>query len=423
MLAWLFARQRFGIKPGLTRVRTLLQEVGNPQARFKVVLVGGTNGKGSCAASLAAMLGAAGYRVGRFTSPHLTHFQERFAVNNVPAADADIARQLARLKPLAEAVGATFFEIATVLGCLLFAEADVDYAVMEVGMGGRWDATNALEPQLSIITNVALDHTEVLGADVLAIAAEKAGIMRSGVATYTAAQGEALGVLRQQAELQGATLYALGKDWRVRYTPLGWDGGDIGLRAGSAQTLRLRTPLLGAHQAENVALAALAALALGVNVQDVMAGAAETRWPGRLEPLTFRGRRFLLDGAHNPAAARALRDALVELSAAPATFIFGVSADKDIAQIVLPLAAVAREVVVTAAAHSPRAALPAALAACWQAQPLKVTVAAAPAEALTKALALTPPEVPLVVCGSLFLVGEVRALILGEDAESKLRLQ
>jgi len=164
VLAWLFARQRFGVHPGLERVRELLGRLGDPQLAFRTVLVGGTNGKGSVSASLAGMFRAGGVRAGLFTSPHLTRFSERFVVDGRELDGATVEAALARVRPHAEAVQASFFEIVTATGCLLFAEAGVNWAVMEVGLGGRLDATNALQPHLSVVTNVGLDHTAILGA-------------------------------------------------------------------------------------------------------------------------------------------------------------------------------------------------------------------------------------------------------------------
>ncbi|MDZ7704960.1 MAG: Mur ligase family protein [Trueperaceae bacterium] len=172
-LDWLFARQRFGQKPGLTRVRALLTALGDPQRRFDAVLVGGTNGKGSTAAALGSMIRAAGRSSAVFTSPHLSHFAERFMIDGRYPSDEVLVRGLEHLRPAAENAGATFFEITTALACWLFAEADTDIAVMEVGLGGRFDSTNALEPRLSIITNISLDHTEILGDTETAIASEK----------------------------------------------------------------------------------------------------------------------------------------------------------------------------------------------------------------------------------------------------------
>ncbi len=429
-LSWLFARQRFGVKPGLERVRALLTRLGNPQEAFGVVLVGGTNGKGSCASTLATILTHSGRRTGLFTSPHLTRFGERFLVDGREPSENDLLAGLAAVRPHAEALEATFFEIVTALACLLFARAGVEVAVMEVGLGGRFDATNALSPRLSIITGVALDHTEVLGDTVAKIAADKAGIMRPDTLSLTGAVDDtgndsgndaagALTVLRDAARKLGAPLWALGHEITVDAREKGWSGLSLGLESPLGRAL-VTTPLLGLHQAPNVALAVVAAQVLGASGAAVAAGAAQTRWPGRLEPLQARDRTFLLDGAHNPQAARALARALRALGVAPAKLVFGVSADKDVAEIVAALEPSVSEVILTRARLNPRSASPEKLAAYWS---VPTFVAETPEAALDTAHTRTRPGEVVVVAGSLYLIGEVRPLLLGETVETFQRLQ
>lgn len=418
-LGWLFARQRFGMTLGLERVRSLLEALGRPQDEFTTVLVGGTNGKGSCSSTLASILHTAGRRVGLFTSPHLTHFRERFVVGGEPVSDDALLIALGLVRPHAEALTASFFEIVTALACVLFAREGVELAVIEVGIGGRFDATNVLEPHVSVITNVALDHTEILGERIEQIASEKAGIMRLGRPLLTGAEGEALGVLQQEASALGSTLWALGDGLQLEACDLGWDG--VWFRLGSAfGTLSATTPLLGLHQARNVALATAAALMLGVQEGDIIAGVSRTRWPGRLEPIPFAGRRFLLDGAHNPQAAQALAVALTSLAVTPVPLIFGLSADKAADSVVRSLEPITKEVILTRARLSPRAAPPETLRAYWQ---VPATVAETPEEALEVALARTLPGDTIVVAGSLYLIGEVRPILLGEHTERWTRYQ
>nr|WP_235610431.1 folylpolyglutamate synthase/dihydrofolate synthase family protein [Deinococcus aerius] len=411
-LDWLFARQRFGVHPGLSRVRALLARLGDPQTAFRAVLVGGTNGKGSTAATLAAMLEAGGERTGLFTSPHLTRFSERFVVGGRELGGEEVLAALRRVRPHAEAVEASFFEIVTTLGGLLFAEQGVGAAVLEVGLGGRLDATNALDPVLSVITNIGLDHTELLGGTREAIAGEKAGILRAGRPAVTGVAADLLPIL----ETRGADLWALGREVRVEAAPLGWDGWDVRVRVPGAD-LTLRTPLLGAHGAGNAALAAAAAHRLGVGEEAIRAGAARVRWPGRLEVLPWRGGRVLLDGAHNPDGARALADALRGLGVTRLPVVFGAAADKDAAGVAGALRAVASEVILTRAALSPRAADPASLAPHFGGLPVRM--AGSPAAALD----LLPAGGLSVVCGSLYLIGEVRPLLRGEAAEGRERWQ
>lgn len=410
-LDWLFQRQRFGIRPGLERVQRLLTLLGNPQQSFQSVLVAGTNGKGSTAVTLANIL-APSTRVGLFTSPHLTHFGERFVVNGKPVPASALAQALAQVRPHAESTEATFFEIVTALGCLLFAQAGVQIAVMEVGLGGRWDATNVLQPALSIVTNVAFDHTAVLGNTLEAIAYEKAGVLRPHLPAVTGVES----ALRPVLEAEGADLWALGRELTVQVQSLGWEGSRFSLTAPGGQ-LSGSTPLLGTHGAYNAALAAAAALRLGVRTEQIEKGVAQTRWPGRLELLNYDTGKILLDGAHNPAGAVALVKTLQSLNTGPVPLIFGAAEDKDVGEVAQVLRPLASRVVLTRAVESPRAAMPEALVPYFAGLP--TTVAAAPADAL----AAVNGESLSLACGSLYLIGELRPLLLGEVGEHWERWQ
>ncbi|WP_189643233.1 bifunctional folylpolyglutamate synthase/dihydrofolate synthase [Deinococcus piscis] len=412
------------MQPGLERIEALLARLGRPERRFRSVLIGGTNGKGSVAASLAAALQEAGHRTGLFTSPHLTHFAERFRVDGEQAEGKELLAALEAVRPHAEAVGATFFEVVTALGCWLFARAEVEWAVMEVGLGGRLDATNALSAELSVITNVGLDHTDVLGDSVEAIAAEKAGILRAGRPAVTAST-PALWPLLEQSE---ADLWTLGREFSFRVKELGLQGAALELCwPGATEPLLLRTPLLGTHGAANAALAAVAALRLGVEAQAVSRGLTQTHWPGRLEFLTVQGHSWLLDGAHNPDGAQALADTLDLLELPPVRLIFGTSADKAVEEMVQVLAPRVSDVILTQAQWSPRAAEPSFLRPLWEAQGIPVREAALPVQALALAAppswSTAPAAAPTVVCGSLYLVGEVRGLLLEQTAEKRERWQ
>lgn len=410
---WLFARQRFGVKPGLERVQNMLHRLGNPQGAFRVVLVGGTNGKGSTSATLAGILQAAGERVGLFTSPHLTRLTERFLVDGRELPESEVLAALQELQPLAEDVQASFFEVVTVLGCLLFARQGVTTAVMEVGLGGRLDSTNALEPALSIVTNVALDHTAVLGSTKELIAREKAGILRRNGPAVVGAEHPLLPIF----EAQGADLWSAGRDFTVEVGALGWEGAEVWVTFPGGWPLTFRTPLLGKHGARNAALAAVAALRLGVAPEAVSRGMEATAWPGRMEVLPWRGGRMLLDGAHNPDGAKALADALLTLGAAPVPVIFGAAEDKDIGGVAGQLQRLASEVILTRAVLSPRAADPAGLAVHFP--DLPVTVTRSPEEALEA----VGKQAWTVACGSLYLIGELRPLLLAQKAEPWERWQ
>lgn len=412
-LHWLFARQRFGMRPGLERVRALLDRAGQLQRAFEVVLIGGTNGKGSTAASLASMLQTSGRRTGLFTSPHLTRFSERFLVNGLQMPENEVLLALKTLRPLAEELEATFFEVVTVLGCMLFAEAGVQVAVMEVGLGGRLDSTNALDPVLSVITNVALDHTAILGDTYEAIASEKAGILRPDRPAVTGVDAELWPIL----DSVGADLWAAGREFAFSSRRLGWRGSEVTVEWPGEPPLTFVTPLLGRHGAANAALAAVAATRLGVSRENIVVGAAATVWPGRLEVLPWGQGRILLDGAHNPAGAAALVQALHDLNVGPLPLIFGAASDKDVSGVTAQLSRIASRVILTRSLLSPRAADPADLMALFPGLPCEM------ADTPAKALRAVQDEALSIACGSLYLLGELRPLVLREQPESWERWQ
>ncbi|HET8984854.1 MAG TPA: folylpolyglutamate synthase/dihydrofolate synthase family protein [Trueperaceae bacterium] len=434
-MAWLVSLQRFGMNPGLSRVHALLAAIGTPQRAFEVVLVAGTNGKGSTAKVLSACLRGAGRRTGLFISPHLQRFGERATVDGAETSAAEMADAIRLVRPHAERLGATFFEVVTAVCALVFKRAGVKVAVMEVGLGGRLDATNALEPVLSIITSVALDHMAVLGQDVASIAIEKAGVMRQAVPALTAATGSALRAIEDEALRIGAPLTVLGRDLHVRVLGSSWDGLELamtGLVDDIDAELRVSTPLVGRHQAHNVALACAGAVVMHVPRAAVRAAVEGAVWPGRLERIAYRGRHVVLDGAHNSQSAEALAMAMTELAPTCDVLVLGTSADKDHDGLLGPLVQVAPTVVVTRSALSPRATEPTRLAelvveaqvgAGLEPRKLEVITIGDPAEALAVALDLAPPGGTIVVAGSLFLVGEMRTLLLDEQGEQAERWQ
>jgi dihydrofolate synthase/folylpolyglutamate synthase len=406
-----------GIKLGLERARSLLAALGDPQRRFPAVLVAGTNGKGSTSALLAAMAQAAGYRTGLYTSPHLEVVEERLRIDGRMIEPGRFGRLLADLVALAEReTGSppTYFEAVTLAAFQWFAEEQVDLAVVEVGLGGRLDATNLCDPILSLITPVGLDHQEYLGDTLAQIAREKAGILRPGrPALAWQTEPEAAESIRKAAARIGARLRFASDEVRIEsIEPHGWMGQRIRL-ATLVRAYDLEIALLGAHQAINLGLAVRAAEALadlGFDRFDPAAireGAAACRWPGRLEALDLPGgRRLLLDAAHNPAGAAVLADFLDRLGE-PVDLLFGVLADKDYAGMLALLAPRARRIVLTTPA-SPRAKKPAELAALLGGRE-GVLVEADLGRALDLALGLGGKT--LVACGSIFLIGEVRQAV------------
>ncbi|HMJ79494.1 MAG TPA: Mur ligase family protein [Candidatus Dormibacteraeota bacterium] len=444
VIAALQARGRFGVNLGLARVRALLRELGDPQRGLPGVLVGGTNGKGSVQALVAAVLAAAGLRVGQTPKPHLSSYRERLVVAGQPIEPDEFAALVGGVLDLAERVASrlgppTEFEVLTAAAFAWFAERKVEVAVVEVGLGGRLDATNAWDGGVAAITNVEWDHMDRLGPTLAAIGREKAAIIKRGDRAVTGASGPGLAVIRRRASRLAVPL---------RETPpLSVVGmARDGLRLAHPDLGELRVALLGRHQAANVAVALgiIADLeATGIAAVDEAAlrrGLASARWPGRLELLVqgTDGRAMpiaeadaevapqpgrpdiVLDGAHNESGAAALAAALDELrpSISPGrpTLLFGVMADKDVPRLVGRLAGAAalREArIVTTAAPGPRAASAASLAAAWQADERGRRAEVVPIESLDAALGLAlggarAVDGPLVVAGSLYLVGAVR---------------
>jgi dihydrofolate synthase / folylpolyglutamate synthase len=357
---------------------------------------------------LAAILRHAGHTVGTMPSPHLVSYTERIQVDGEPISEPEFAAAVDSLRPrlegIAEDLGPpTEFEILTTVA-LSYLARRCDRLVIEVGMGGRLDATNVLDLGVAVITNVALDHQRYLGDTVEQIAREKAGIIKPGDAVITGAEGPALDVVEADASAAGAELWRIGHELRLSQRWRGWDGSEIDLAGPGFEHHGLRVPLLGSYQGANAALAVAAAHRLG----EAPAGVEEARWPGRLEPV---GREpvVLLDGGHNPAALARLADDVPRLAEGrPVTVVFGMMADKDLGASLAELRRLGPAAVVFTAADSPRAAPPADLAAAWGGG----EAVGGALRAVERGLELAGPGGLLLVCGSLYLVGEVRSWAL-----------
>ena len=418
------ARRKFS----LDEVRILLGALGNPERRFPAVLIAGTNGKGSTAATLASILTEAGMRTGLYTSPHLERPNERIRVGREEIADGDFARlfflvsdtadQMVRERKLPQMP--SFFEMLTALAFLYFAECGVEIAVLEVGMGGRLDATNVVEPLVSVVTDISLDHMEWLGPTIGAIAREKAGILRAGGTMITLPQHpEANHVLGQVATELGVRGVSA-----VPYMPANEAKGPYTVETLGA-TGKVDSPLKGAHQQRNVALAIAAAVELAeqhgfrVSPAAIEEGIHRTEWPGRLERMTSAGVEWVLDVAHNPAGAWALRAGLRGIleERKPRILIFSCLRDKpvaEMAQILFPLF----ERVIVAPIHAARAAAVEHLLAAAKATGTAATATESVREALETAQRDAAGGV-VVVSGSVYLVGEARAMLTGEFAVGK----
>ena len=423
----LYRLQRHGIKLGLENIRRLMTVLDEPHRCFRSVHIAGTNGKGSTAAMVAAVLAAAGYRTGLYTSPHLIDFTERIRVNGDPISPDAVARLTERIRAAAADIPVTFFEFTTAMAFLHFAESSVDFAVAEVGMGGRYDATNVLTPLVSVITHIDFDHQAYLGDTLEKIASEKAGVIKPSVPVVTAAdRPEAVSVIRTICREQNAPLYRLGSEVRVegssphlfRYQGVQWSFPD------------LNCALLGRHQLSNAGCA-LAALELlerpGITLGEapVRRGLSTVRWEGRLErmPPAPSGAGVILDGAHNPAGARVLRAFLDESKpSGPGRLILvlGILHDKDIVGILAELVPMADEVVVTRPRHE-RAASADDLKRHLEDYPVRVTVREPLEEALRYAQSAAAAADRICVTGSLYTVGEARAYLTGSAQPSALR--
>ncbi len=395
-LRWLDALGPQKIRPGLARTRALLAALGSPQSSFRTLLVGGTNGKGSTAATAAAVLEAAGLRVGLTTSPHLVRVNERVRLpggRDVPAEGLDAVLSLVAAVSGDGALRPTYFEALVVAACELFRRARVEIAVVEVGIGGRLDATNVLEPEVAVVTNVAADHLETLGPTLEDVAREKAGIFRRGRRALTTERGGMLPVLRAEAARVGADLEEVAPSAE-------WEG---------------LSPLAGAHQRENVVLGVAAARAVAaLDTETVRRGVAATRWPGRLQTIPRPGSRpLLVDGAHNPAGAAAVAAHLDAAGlAGRVDLVFGALGDKAVEAMFAPLARRAGRVVLVAP-DSPRAIPPESLAVRLGREDLPRAASLAEALALLEG---AEDDAPILVAGSLVLAGEALALVERRDA-------
>jgi dihydrofolate synthase/folylpolyglutamate synthase len=414
-LSQIYGLARFGIKPGLERISRLLSELGNPHRTIRTVSIAGTNGKGSTAAFLSSILSSAGYRVGLFTSPHLISFTERIQINGSEIPEDDVIRLSATVMAVAPPQ-TTFFEIVTAIAIQYFSEQSVDLVIMETGMGGRFDSTNITEPLISIITPISLDHCEYLGNSISAIAREKAGIIRPGRPVVCAGQEDAaMNVIEEHAAAGASPLYLAGREftaiWRDRVLDF-W-----GVRESMTGLL---PGLLGRHQAENASCAICAAELLAdygivANPDSCRLGVSRATWPGRME--LFKGTpSIILDGAHNPGGSRVLASSLPDIPHNSINVVFGVMKDKDVTSILEPLIPLASKLF--AVSPSLDRAMPAdELASIIRSMGSSCTVAGGVEDGVRMALADSSSDDLVLVCGSLFTVGEARGFLLGKPCE------
>jgi dihydrofolate synthase/folylpolyglutamate synthase len=438
-LAFWFSRINYEVRSPqvgdlkLDRMQALLALLGNPHDRLRIVHVAGSKGKGSTAAMLAAMLRAAGYQTGLFTSPHLARVEERIQVNGEPVSAAELATLIGDVRPAVLALdaqrgpsqGPTFFEIATALGLLHFIRRRVDMAVLEVGLGGRFDSTNVCRPLVAVITSISFDHTQLLGNRLASIAREKAGIIKRGRPVVSGATApEARRVIEEVARQCNAPLRQLGKHFHYHYEP-----GQVRPDGEIRSRVQIRTEgrnwpamvlgLLGEHQAANAAVAVacieqLRQAGLAVSDTAVSTGLSQVRWPARLE-VVHRAPMLILDCAHNVASVQALVDTLrVSFPPTRQILIFAVSSDKNAAGMARVLAPQFAHIILTRYRLNPRSVAPEGLAEVFRrVTDVPLSVCASPQDAWETAQRLAGKEDVICAAGSVFLAGELRSLVLG----------
>jgi dihydrofolate synthase / folylpolyglutamate synthase len=425
-LEFLFSLERLGMKFGLENMEAICAALGHPERSFRSIIVAGTNGKGSVTAMTSAALHAAGYATARYTSPHLERIEERFVIGEREVAPADLEDAATTIQATVERLIAegvlealpTFFECATAIAFEIFRRARVEIAVVEVGLGGRLDATNVITPMAAVITTIDFDHQDLLGESLESIAREKAGVIKPGIPVIVGpvAPG-ARAVIEARCSEVGARLVDAGERVRVTAPTAGGPGGErrVSFEAGQHRLNDVALALRGRHQIGNAAVAfclmtELASLGLRLDETVMRAGLATARWPGRLERVRWRGSDVLLDAAHNPAGARALAGYLGENGWTDVTLVLGVMRDKDVTGMLSALLPCCTTLVCTTP-PSPRA-LPAealaALAAPLRSAPARVVSIPDPAAAMAAACV---GGARVVAAGSIFLIGALRGIL------------
>lgn len=412
LLTWLYGRETMGIKLGLDNTKRLLSYLGDPHRRFRSVHVAGTNGKGSVSAMLASVLHRSGHVTGLFTSPHLVDFRERIQVGGEKIPEKELARLIEEVREFAERPGPpeerlTFFELTTAVAFTHFADAGVEEAVVEVGMGGRLDSTNVITPQCSVITTIGLEHTAYLGDDIASIAGEKAGIIKPGVPVITIDQDEAaLNVFHQVAARTGSRLKVVGRD--IGFEPISstLQGNKVYLEE---LNVTLEVPLLGRYQAANCALAggALAELmrqGTYVPEEALIEGMAEVRWPGRMDIVSYDP-LLMFDVTHTVDGAKVVAGEVRRLLGNGVILVLGVLSDKDVDGIAAHFGPLARTAIATSP-NTPRAFPGEAVAEALRPTVGDVEQVQGVSRALDRAMQIASPWDRIVVTGSLFTVGE-----------------
>ena len=423
-LLYLDELNTFGIRLGLTRMEELCARLGNPERSYQVIHIAGTNGKGSVTQMMDAVCRAAGIRSGRYLSPHLVSYTERMSVDGHDISEERFAELLTRVRTAADEMVAaghehpTQFEALTALAFLYFAEERVEIAVVETGLGGLLDSTNVVEPALTIITNIAMDHADRCGGTLAGIAEHKAGIIKEGVPVITAATGEPLAIIERRAEELGADIFVCGEDFSAVLQHSPESGQQVAFHSLICRESEpYALALAGGYQAENAALVIMAAKLMEREDSRVTEAAVRTalrtvRHPARFEILMQENLPIVIDGAHNPAGMRALRAGLdCYFPDVPRVFLLGILKDKDI-DAMLAVLLRSGDTVITVRPNSERAAAADVVAAIAAGMGLESHACSDAAEGLAQAGARARERgALLVVAGSLYLVGGIRALL------------
>ncbi|MFS0861741.1 bifunctional folylpolyglutamate synthase/dihydrofolate synthase [Fredinandcohnia sp. 179-A 10B2 NHS] len=354
-LSWIHSRLRLGIKPGLSRMEWMMERLNHPEKKIKAIHVGGTNGKGSTVSYLRNILQQAGYSVGTFTSPYIESFNERISLNGKPIRDEEIVSLLQVIKPLADELeqtdlgGPTEFEVITAMALYYFGtNPEIDFVIMEVGLGGRFDSTNVITPMLSIITSIGYDHMNILGDTLTEIASEKAGIIKEGKPVITAVdQEEAIQVISQKAKQTNSALYQLSKDFFIVDHKPSEQGELFSLKTPNDTYKNLFLSMKGAHQVNNASLAVMAIKLLvlegvaKISEKELLKGLEETNWVGRFEQISTQP-PIIIDGAHNPEGIKSLVDTIkTHLSDKKVHVVFSALKDKKLDNMISQLEEVA----------------------------------------------------------------------------------
>lgn len=406
----MYSLRRFGIKLGLSTIKSILHHLDNPQDTYKCIHVAGTNGKGSIASALSSILRTSGYKVGLYTSPHLVKFNERICINNKPVSDKNIVESYKAVnKVIQNNLEATFFELTTAMALYEFNRQKVDWAVIETGMGGRLDATNIIKPVISIISNISVEHQRYLGSAIEQIASEKGGIIKKAVPVITGVkQKKATSVLKKIAAEQSAPFYRLGNEFRIRRNK----NRTFSYFGINTVWKNMRTGLLGAHQIVNAAIVLAACEILSHNktklsFQSIKQGLAQNKWPGRLE-IVSSSPLIILDGAHNLIATRYLAKFLSEnLTKRKITLVTGILDDKPYAAMLACLLPLCNKAILTRPkidrALSPERLFPAAKKIIQDIQIIPDV-----GKAIKYAIKTASVNNAICIAGSLYLVGEAK---------------